>query len=283
MCAFEERPKYNCSTPSSHHGCQSRLSERFTYPRYHPPAICAHTALSMRAHPLLAHFTFALVVRDPDQRQDPTRAATIMGAGRLQSSYYHSTVTVILVLPMDSHCTQSYGISSPPPYSIGAGSTTQQSVLSTIGQNSETLDGDRHAVAEVICTIHTYDLKEYAFISIKSHASNTQDVPLVYLGEQTTGSVVFPEYRLHELEWLSLNRIYSYGCLYLTPRTHHTRQSSSSCLSKLIVLISQTKNFVGALPLDHLPPHARPPARSRPQDKPIPPLGAPPWGVMTAI
>ncbi|KAH9020215.1 hypothetical protein EDB85DRAFT_2153196 [Lactarius pseudohatsudake] len=100
---------------------------------------------------------------------------------------------------MDSHRTRSYGISSPPPY-IGAGSSTQQSVLSTVGQNSEALDGDRHAgVTEAVYTIHPYDLKEYAFISIKSHASNTQDVPLVYLGEQTTGSVVFPEYRLHEV------------------------------------------------------------------------------------
>ncbi|KAH9037011.1 hypothetical protein EDB84DRAFT_1577663 [Lactarius hengduanensis] len=111
----------------------------------------------------------------------------------------HPSHTTVLVLPMDSHRTRSYGISSPPPY-IGAGSSTQQSVLSTVGQNSEALDSDRHAgVTEAVYTIHPYDLKEYAFISIKSHASNTQDVPLVYLGEQTTGSVVFPEYRLHEV------------------------------------------------------------------------------------
>lgn len=94
--------------------------------------------------------------------------------------------------------------------------------LSTVGQNSEAIGGDyRHAVinSEPVYSILTYNLEEYAVISINSLAGSTQGVPLVYSGEEITGSVAFPEYRLHEvrsivvavswlLSWngLSLNR-----------------------------------------------------------------------------
>ncbi|KAI9451462.1 hypothetical protein BJY52DRAFT_101044 [Lactarius psammicola] len=101
---------------------------------------------------------------------------------------------------MDSHRSRSYGISHPSPY-IGTGSTTRHS---TVGRNLQVLDGDHHAVTvpQAVDTIHTYNLKEYGLISENSHASNTEDVPLVYLGEETTGSVVFPEYHLHEFLYL---------------------------------------------------------------------------------
>lgn len=79
---------------------------------------------------------------------------------------------------MDPHRSRSDGI-YPPPY-IGPSSTTQHSVLSTIGRNSEALVDDHHAVTEPVYTsIHTYNLKEYAFISMNSYAGNTQGVPLV--------------------------------------------------------------------------------------------------------
>ena len=99
---------------------------------------------------------------------------------------------------MDSYYDPSQGISFPTPH-IGPSSTTQNPVLSTVGRNAEALHDGHHAVTEPFCTIHTYNLKEYAFISINSHAGSTQGAPMVYLGEQVTGSVVFPEYRLHEV------------------------------------------------------------------------------------
>ena len=95
-----------------------------------------------------------------------------------------------------------FGISSPPPYT---NPTTEHPVPSTVDRNAEARNGGHHAVTdsepvqEPVSTIHTYNVKEYAFISINSHAGSTQGVPLVYLGEEATGSVVFPEYRLHEV------------------------------------------------------------------------------------
>ncbi len=82
---------------------------------------------------------------------------------------------------------------------------THNSVPSSVDrQSSEALDSGYNSVTElkpqVPPTVHTYNLKEYAFVSINSHASYGQDVPLVYLGEETTGSIVFPEYRLREVE-----------------------------------------------------------------------------------
>ena len=115
---------------------------------------------------------------------------------------------------MDSHQSRPHGISSPPSF-IGFSST---SAPSTVGQS---LGDDHHAraVAEPVYSIHTYNLQEYAFVSINGHATSTQGEPLLYLGEEITGSVVFPAYRLHEVrsivvavswllgsEWLSLNR-----------------------------------------------------------------------------
>lgn len=96
------------------------------------------------------------------------------------------------------------GISFPHPY-IGPSSATQHPLPSTVavGRNADSdphpVDGGHQAVMEPAHTIHTYNLKEYAFISINSHAGSTHGVPLVYLGEEATGSVVFPEYRLHEV------------------------------------------------------------------------------------
>lgn len=96
---------------------------------------------------------------------------------------------------MDSHRSQPHGISSPPSFT-GFSST---SAPSTVGQS---LGSDHHharAVTEPVYSIHTYNLKEYASVSINGHSSSTQGEPLLYLGEEITGSVVFPAYRLHEV------------------------------------------------------------------------------------
>ena len=127
-----------------------------------------------------------------------------------------SVVTLPSSVPStDSHRSQPHGISSQPSF---IGSST--SAPSTVGQS---LGSDHHAraVAEPIYSIYTYNcnLQEYAFVSINGHASSTQGEPLLYLGEEITGFVVFPAYRLHEVrsivvavswflgsKWLSLNQ-----------------------------------------------------------------------------
>ncbi|SRR6266404_3582738 len=117
---------------------------------------------------------------------------------------------------MNRHYTRSDVISFPTPQIPNF--TTHNSVPSTVDrQNSEVLQVGRghHAVTEhqPFSTIHTYNLKEYAFVSINSHASYGQDVPLVYGEEETTGSVVFPEYRLREVRRIVV--IVSASCSWL--------------------------------------------------------------------
>ena len=165
---------------------------------------------------------------------------------------------------------------------IGPSSAAYQPTPSTIAQNSEAPGSAHHAVTEPDYSLRTYNLEEYAFVSINSIAGSTQDVPLVYFGEQITGSVVFPEHRLHEVRrivvgvsWLSYqfgitvvkSTSHSYGCLYLTLRIRPTRQRLCSRLSKSTILISQTTNSVGALPLRHLLPPTR---HSQLGSRPIP-------------
>jgi hypothetical protein len=90
------------------------------------------------------------------------------------------------------------------PNYLGPNSTTYhwQPTPSTIVRNSEALGGGHHAVTEVQVdySIHTYNMEEYALVSINSLAGSTQGAPLVYLGEQITGTVEFPEHRLHEVQ-----------------------------------------------------------------------------------
>ncbi|KAH9020217.1 hypothetical protein EDB85DRAFT_533493 [Lactarius pseudohatsudake] len=53
---------------------------------------------------------------------------------------------------------------------------------------------------ESVYTTHSYVLKtDYAFVSVRSRARNVRDIPLMYLGEETIGTVVFPEWHLREV------------------------------------------------------------------------------------
>jgi hypothetical protein len=49
-------------------------------------------------------------------------------------------------------------------------------------------------VLPLLPTVHQYTLKsrgrDYAFITVKSHALNAQDPPLLYFGEDITGFVI---------------------------------------------------------------------------------------------
>jgi hypothetical protein len=72
----------------------------------------------------------------------------------------------------------------------------------SVGQAPQVYDGGGYSssIGEPINTTHTYVLKtDYAFVSIKSRAQNIYDIPLIYLEEETVGTVVFPACHLHEV------------------------------------------------------------------------------------
>ena len=81
-----------------------------------------------------------------------------------------------------------------------------------VGQTSQVHSS---SAGESVHTTHTYVLKtDYAFVSIKSRAHNIHDIPLMYLQEETTGTIIFPECHLHEVRSIIIvvcglhNRVY---------------------------------------------------------------------------
>ena len=70
-----------------------------------------------------------------------------------------------------------------------------------MGQTEQVYEGgDYSSIGDPVHTTHTYVLKtDYAFISIKSRAQKSYDIPLMYLEEETVGAVVFPECHLPEV------------------------------------------------------------------------------------
>lgn len=69
-------------------------------------------------------------------------------------------------------------------------------------QNSQAHGRDNHATSTkkgFVYTVHTYGLKDYAYVFVNSHADNPQDTPVIY-GEETTGVVQFPQCRLQEVQ-----------------------------------------------------------------------------------
>ena len=71
-----------------------------------------------------------------------------------------------------------------------------------VDQSSRAQGRDNHAVSTKegpVYTVHTYGLKEYAYVFINSHADNPQDTPVIY-GEETTGTVQLPQCHLQEVQ-----------------------------------------------------------------------------------
>ncbi|KAI9451459.1 hypothetical protein BJY52DRAFT_100985 [Lactarius psammicola] len=61
-------------------------------------------------------------------------------------------------------------------------------------------DDPSSSAGDSVYATHTYVMEtDYAFVSIRSHARNICDIPLMYLEEKTIGTVVFPECHLHEV------------------------------------------------------------------------------------
>jgi hypothetical protein len=71
----------------------------------------------------------------------------------------------------------------------------------SVDQNSQAHGRDNHASTEGghVYTVHTYGLKEYAYVLVNSHADDPQDMPVIY-GEETTGTVQLPQCRLQEVQ-----------------------------------------------------------------------------------
>ncbi|KAI9437277.1 hypothetical protein H4582DRAFT_2058272 [Lactarius indigo] len=87
----------------------------------------------------------------------------------------------------------------PPPPVTASNSAPRQSPMQHSG--GQTSQAHSSPAGESPHTTHTYVLKTgYAFVSIQSRAHNGRDTPLMYLGEETTGTVVFPEWHLREVQ-----------------------------------------------------------------------------------
>lgn len=68
-------------------------------------------------------------------------------------------------------------------------------------QNPQAHGRNNHASTEgdPVYTVHTYGLKEYAYVFVNSHAGSPEDTPVIY-GEETTGTVRLPLRRLQEVQ-----------------------------------------------------------------------------------
>ena len=140
-----------------------------------------------------------------------------------------------------------------------------------MGQTEQVYEGgDYSSIGDPVHTTHTYVLKtDYAFISIKSRAQKSYDIPLMYLEEETVGAVVFPECHLPEVrsiivvvsQFLDQANAIKSGCCSCkssspTLLNTHLRQGLCCHPRKFVVPIPQTESFVGTLPLRRPPHHA---------------------------
>ena len=91
---------------------------------------------------------------------------------------------------------------SPPLHSYPNPAPRQIPLEPSADQNSHVHDRDNHVstAGDPVYTIHTYCLKEYAYVFINSHADSPQDIPVIYRGEETTGTVQLPQRCLQEVQ-----------------------------------------------------------------------------------
>jgi hypothetical protein len=120
-------------------------------------------------------------------------------------------------------------------------------------------------------TIHVYNLKsrrrDYAIITVKSHARTALDTPLLYFGEEVKGSVILSLNNLSDMQNMdvAVSRLFfdnvttielgTRSCRFLirTPISHRSRPGASCYRIRSMSLISQAESFVGPLPLRRQP------------------------------
>ncbi|KAI9451461.1 hypothetical protein BJY52DRAFT_1297612 [Lactarius psammicola] len=119
----------------------------------------------------------------------------------------HSSFTSISLVPTLQFASGSTApprlssVVSPPPYSRPNPAPSRRPMEPPADQNPQAHERENHAstAGGPVSTIHTYGLKEYAYVFINSHADSHQDTPMIYRGEETTGTVRLPQRHLQEV------------------------------------------------------------------------------------
>lgn len=136
----------------------------------------------------------------PDFPFYPTPSVPIL----VMTSSYSSSVrsSVIPTLQSAASTLHRSPILSPPPYNHPNTATHQGTVVPYAGQNAQVHGGIDHSAGTggPSYTVHAYCLKEYAYVFVNSHADSPQDTPVIYGGEETTGTVQLPRCRLQEVQ-----------------------------------------------------------------------------------
>jgi hypothetical protein len=167
------------------------------------------------------------------------------------TSSYRSSVRSSLIPTLQSAASTLHrsSILSPLPYNNPNTATHQSPMAPAADQNAQVHGGIDHSAGTEgpSYTVHTYCLREYAYVFFNSHADSPQDTPVIYGGEETTGTVQLPRCRLQEVRSIDVVvrrllvgviaielDIYSCGRSTPTPRNRRIRQRWCCCPGRLI-------------------------------------------------
>ena len=166
----------------------------------------------------------------------------------MTSSYCSSVrISSVPTLQNASGSLHHPSVVTPSPYYHPTNTATHQSLM------ERSADQNNHAASTKggpVYTVHTYGLKEYAYVFVNSHADHPQDTPVIY-GEETTGTVQLPHCRLQEVQSIIVEvrlhlvrmiaielYIHSCGRSIPIPRNRRIRPSWCCYQGKLSLLMS---------------------------------------------
>ncbi|KAH8999895.1 hypothetical protein EDB86DRAFT_618588 [Lactarius hatsudake] len=118
----------------------------------------------------------------------------------------HSSLASVSLVPTLHFASRSSAprhrssVLSPPPYTRPTPAPRQSPMEPPSDQTPQVHDKDDHSSTTGGRTVHIYGLKEYAYVFINSHADSPLDTPVIYWGEETTGTIQFPQRRLDEVQ-----------------------------------------------------------------------------------
>ena len=196
----------------------------------------------------------------------------IYAAGSLNVSTLPNPLALYLtlslaILVMTSSCSSSVENSLIPALQFSASSLHLSSIqcaphpntatyhfpmVPSEDQNSQ-INGENNRAAGTgspSYTVHTYRLKQYAYVFVNSHANSSQDTPVIFGGKNITGTVQLPRYRLQEVQSIVIVvrrllvgtilielDIYSCERSIPTPRNQRTKLRCCYCPGKTILFI----------------------------------------------
>ena len=203
----------------------------------------------------------------PNPALYPTLSAAILVmTSSSSSSVINSLIPALPALHFSASSLHLSSIECAPPPNTA---TSHFPMVPSADQNSQVhCENNRAAgTGSPSYTVHTYHLKDYAYVSVNSRAIRPQDTPVIYGGEKITGTVKLPRYRLQEVQSIVvvvrrllvgtiLIELDLYSCerSIPTPRNQHIRLRWCCCPGKLILLIAYTTSFLGPSSFHHLPP-----------------------------